>query len=305
MTEYDVVIVGGGAAGLSAALVLSRARRTVLVIDSRSPRNANATHLHGFLTRDGMGTSEFLEIGRREVLGYGAQIERGRVQSISVDPSDVAFTVRCDDGIAVSARSVLVATGLRDELPAVPGVAELWGRSVLHCPYCHGHEVRDQPIGVLGGDNRPFSIHQASLVRQWSENVVFFPNGIRLDPQERRRLLARGVYIAEGSVQRVDDSEGDGLTVVLDDGRTVQRTALFVGPQFVPQNQLLIEVGASTDESGWIVTDAVGGTSVAGVWAAGNVSSSPAQIVDAASAGSRAAIAINHHLLEQDIVAAL
>lgn len=305
MTEYDVVIVGGGAAGLSAALVLSRARRTVLVIDSRSPRNAKATHLHGFLTRDGMGTSEFLEIGRREVLGYGAQIERRRVQSISVDPSGVAFTARCDDGIAVSARSVLVATGLRDELPTVPGVKELWGRSVLHCPYCHGHEVRDQPIGVLGGDNRPFSIHQASLVRQWSENVVFFPNGIRLDPQERRRLLARGVYIAEGSVQRVDDSEGDGLTVVLDDGRTVQRAALFVGPQFVPQNQLLIEVGAATDESGWIVTDAVGGTSVAGVWAAGNVSSSPAQIVDATSAGSRAAIAINHHLLEQDIVAAL
>ena len=297
--EYDSVIIGGGAAGLSAALVLSRAGRRVLLVDSGSPRNAKAQHLHGFLSRDGMAVSELLDVGRREVLGYGAEIVKARVESIWKD-----LTVHCDNGIDVSTRAVLVATGLRDELPPNAGLTELWGRKVLHCPYCHGYEVRESALGVIGGENRPFSIHQASLVRQWSEDVVFFPGIIELEPAERRRLQARGVYIAEGAVRAVED-DGDGVSVVLESGTAIHRSAVFVGPRFLPRHELLVELGCARAASGWIETDAVGTTSVPGVWAAGNVADSPAQIIDAASAGSRAAIAINHYLLEQDIVAAV
>lgn len=297
--EYDSVIIGGGAAGLSAALVLSRARRKVLLVDSGSPRNAKAQHLHGFLSRDGMAAAELLDVGRREVLGYGTEIVQARVDSISTD-----LTVHCDNGIDVLARAVVVATGLRDELPAIAGLAELWGRKALHCPYCHGYEVREGALGVIGGENRPFSIHQASLVRQWSEDVVFFPGVIELELEERRRLQARGVYIAEGAVHAVED-DGDGVSVVLEGGAAIRRSAVFVGPRFLPRHDLLVELGCAREESGWIETDAVGTTSVPGVWAAGNVADSPAQIINAASAGSRSAIAVNHYLLEQDIVAAV
>lgn len=297
--ECDSVIIGGGAAGLSAALVLSRAGRRVLLVDSGSPRNAKAQHLHGFLSRDGMAASELLDVGRREVLGYGTEIVEARVESISKD-----LTVHCGNGIDVSARAVLVATGLRDELPPITGLTELWGRKVLHCPYCHGYEVRESALGVIGGENRPFSVHQASLVRQWSEDVVFFPGIIELEPEERRRFQALGVYIAEGAVQAVDD-DGDGVSVVLESGTAIHRSAVFVGPRFLPRHELLVELGCARRNSGWIETDAAGATSVPGVWAAGNVADSPAQIIDAASAGSRAAIAINHYLLERDIAAAV
>ncbi len=299
MREYEAVVVGGGAAGLSAATVLARARRRVLVVDAGEPRNAPADHVHGFLSRDGMDPAALLAAGRAELNSYGGEIHTARVSAI--DRHDDGFRVSCVEGTEFDTRTVLVATGLRDELPPVPGLREQWGKGVLHCPYCHGYEVRDTALGVLGGDNRPFTLHQASLIRQWSADVIFFPDRIELSDEERRRITARGTRIADGAVTRlvVDDGRVRGLE--LGGGEIVARTTIFVGPRFVPRDDLLTALGCATADNGWVAVDGAGRTSVDGVWAAGNVADSPAQVVGAAAAGSRAAIDINHHLLERDV----
>ncbi|MEV6072609.1 NAD(P)/FAD-dependent oxidoreductase [Nocardia sp. NPDC052001] len=300
--RFDVVVVGGGAAGLSAATVLARARRTVAVVDAGEPRNAPARHAHGFLSRDGVEPAQLLAAGRAEMLGYGGQFLPARV--MGVDRCADGFVVRIPDSV-ISARTVLVATGLRDGLPPIPGLREQWGIDVLHCPYCHGYEVRDTTIAVIGGDNRPFTLHQAALVRQWSDDVIFFPNGIELTERERRALVARDIRIDSALVSRTTVHAGRIRGIELRDGRSVPRRTVFIGPTFIPRDELLRSLGCSLGENGWVATDPTGLTSVTGVWAAGNVVDSPAQLIGAAAAGSRAAIAINHHLLAQDIDCAL
>jgi thioredoxin reductase len=297
--DYDVVVVGGGAAGLSAALVLARARRRVAVVDAGEPRNAPADRVRGFLSRDGMPPAQLLATGRGEVVGYG-----GEVISDGVDRIGPGFVVHLAGGRELASRAVLVATGLRDELPDVPGVRERWGNDVLQCPYCHGHEVRDAPIGVLGGDVPEQSMHQALLVRQWSPDVVFFPNRLTLSAEDRERLSARGIRIASGTVARLVIA-GDRLTgVQLTGGDLVPRAAVFVAPRFVPNDGLLTGLGCRVADSAsgsWVSVDATGRTSVPGVWAAGNVVDPRAQVITAAGAGSSAAIAINSYLVEQDV----
>src|SRR4051794_19737411 len=169
MNEYDVAVIGGGAAGLSGALVLTRARRRVVVVDAGEPRNAPAAHLQGFLSRDGVPPTALLAAGREEVTSYGGHLISGVVTAIRTG-HDGGFEVTTDDGQAVHARRVLVTTGLRDERPDLPGVRERWGRDLLHCPYCHGYEVRDRRLGVLGGT--PEAVQHALLVRQWADDVV-------------------------------------------------------------------------------------------------------------------------------------
>ncbi|WP_194828214.1 NAD(P)/FAD-dependent oxidoreductase [Nocardia sp. XZ_19_231] len=300
---HDVVVIGGGTAGLGAALVLARSRRQVVVIDSGAPRNMAAETTHGFLTRDGATPAELLAVGTTEVLRDGAQLLSGRVVDIAA--ADTGFAVETEAGQVITARSVVVATGLRDELPAIPGVREQWGKGVLHCPYCHGYEVRDQPLAVLGGANRAFSVHQASLVRQWSDDVTFFPREIDLSGDERRRLSARGIRVVEGDIAQVVVRDGELRGVEIASGQVITRTAVFVGPCFSPRDELLTQLRCAVGEDGWVAVDATGCTSVPGVWAAGNVVDSPAQLIHAAAAGSRAAVAVNHYLLEQDIQSSL
>jgi thioredoxin reductase len=290
MDEFDVVVVGGGAAGLNAALVLARARRRVVVVDAGDPRNAPAAHMHGFLSRDGMAPAQLLEVGRAEVAAYGGELVADRVVRI-----DAGFTVHLAGGRTLGARRVLVATGLRDELPDIPGLWERWARDVLHCPFCHGYEVRDQPIGVLG------TLHLGLLLPQWSADVVFFPHRTELSADEREQLVARGVQIADGEVTGLV-VDGDALRgVELADGRVVPRAALFVGPRFVPRDELLAGLGCATGEDGRVRTDPTGRTSVPGVWAAGNVVDPRAQVVTAAGMGSAAAIALNADMLHEDV----
>ncbi|MGX1881526.1 NAD(P)/FAD-dependent oxidoreductase [Streptomyces sp. NPDC055287] len=291
---YDVVVVGAGAGGLNAALVLARARRRVAVVDAGDPRNAPAAHMQGFLSRDGMPPADLLAAGRAEVAAYGVDLIEGRVDHI-----DPGFHVRLADGTVLRARRVVMATGLRDELPPVPGVRERWGNDVLHCPYCHGYEVRDQPLGVLG--THPGAVPHALLLRQWSADLVFFPHTLDLSGDDRERLAARGVRVAEGEIKRlvVDDDRLRG--VELADGRVVSRGAVFALPRMVPRDALLTGLGCERDENGWVTTDRSGRTSVPGVWAVGNVADPRAQVVTAAGMGSAAAAALHHHLVQEDI----
>ncbi len=298
MNEYDVVLIGGGAAGLSAALVLSRARRKVLVVDSGSPRNAPAAHLHGFLSRDGLPPAELLAAGRDEVTSYGGEVVRGSVAELAPTGTS-GFSVLLADGRAVRARRLLVATGLRDELPDILGLAERWARDVLHCPYCHGHEVRDQQLGVLGGS--PEAVRYAQIVRQWSDDVVYFTPFGSLAAAERAQLAARAIGVVEGIVEQVLVQDDRLCGVALDGGRTVPRDALFVPPVFVPNNDVLVGLGCQVDENGWVVKDATGATTVPGVWVAGNIANPRAQLITAAGEGSSAAIALNADLVDDDV----
>ena len=303
MNDYDVAIVGGGAAGLSAALVLSRARRDVVVLDDGTPRNAPATHMHGYLSRDGMPPSEFLAVGRDEVAKYGGVVVDGAVTDAVPDGAN-GFWVLLAGGRRIRARRLLITTGLRDELPDVPGLADRWARDVLHCPYCHGHEVRDQRLGVIGG--APGAVRYAQIVRQWTRDLVYFTAPGRLTAAERDELLARAIGIVEGTIDRLDVDTDDRLRgVSMADGSFVPRDALFVPPRFVPRSHLLADLGCATDSDGWPATDSTGRTNVAGVWAAGNVTDPRAQVVTAAGAGSAAAIAINADLVDDDVRQAL
>jgi thioredoxin reductase len=298
MNQYDVVIIGGGAAGLSAALVLARARRRVLVVDSASPRNAPAAHMQGFLSRDGMPPGNLLTAGREEVQRYGGSIITGVAKEL-VRCGETRFQVLLGNGARVSARRLLVATGLRDELPDIPRLRERWARDVLHCPYCHGWEVRDQPLGVVW--NGPETVRYAQIVRQWSHDVVLFAPADTLTSAQRAELVARSLGILEGAVARVliDDDHLTG--VQMDDGQVIPRAALFVPPRFVPNNDLLIGLGCDLGEHGWVVTGANGITSVPGVWVAGNVTNPRAQVITAAGEGSATAIAINADLVDEDV----
>lgn len=299
MSEYEVVIIGGGAAGLSAALVLSRARCSVLVVDAGNPRNAPAAHMHGFLSRDGMPPAHLLEAGRREVEGYGGVIHHGTATQLVRCGGRQGFQVLLADGDRVAARRVLVTTGLRDELPDVEGLRERWARDVLHCPYCHGWEVRDQPLGVLWAG--PETLRYVQLIRQWSKDVVLFVPAAALAPADRSRLVARAIGVVEGTVSRVVVEEDVLTGVELDDGRVVPRSAVFAPPTFVPHSDLLVGLGCQVDDQGWVVTGDAGATSVPGVWVAGNVATPKAQVIVAAGEGSAAAAAINADLVEEDI----
>ncbi|WP_039934792.1 NAD(P)/FAD-dependent oxidoreductase [Streptomyces viridochromogenes] len=311
MTEkYAVAVVGGGAAGLSAALVLGRARQRTLVVDAGEPRNAPAAHMQGYLTRDGMPPAEFLAIGREEIARYGVEFVRDRVVEVAKGGAeDEDFTVGLAGGRTVRARRLVVATGLRDELPTVPGVADRFGRDVLHCPFCHGWEVRDQPFGVLG--TSPNSVHQALMVSRWSKDVRFFLHTVaeeELSDDDLRRLAAAGVDVVPGEVAGLV-VEDDRLTGVrLTDGSMHARSVLFVAPHAVPRNGLLERLGAELHETpfgAYPVVDPTGLTTVPGVWAAGNAIGFAEQVVHAASGGYRAASAIVGDLLMTDLDAAV
>nr|WSX53572.1 NAD(P)/FAD-dependent oxidoreductase [Streptomyces sp. NBC_00974] len=305
--ELDVLVVGGGVAGLSGAVTLARARRSVLVIDSGRPRNAPAEAAHGLLSRDGIAPLELLRLGREEVLAYGGRIVPGR--AVSGRRTEGGFVVRTESGRRFRARRLLVTTGLADELPPVPGLRERWGRDVLHCPYCHGWEVRDAPLGVLGGS--PVSVHQALLFRQWSPRVTFFPHtGDDVTEEQRERLAARGIVVAVGEVTGLVVAEDRLAGVRLASGHQVPVEALAVAPRFVARGELLAGLGLGTVEhpmgvGEYVASDGNGLTEAAGVWVAGNVTDLTAGLAAAQAAGVRAAAAINADLVDADADAAV
>ncbi len=292
---YDVVVVGGGPAGLSAALVLGRARRRVAVVDAGAPRNAPAAQMHGYLSRDGMPPAELLAVGRAELTSYGVELIADQVVA-----ADRGFVVRLGGGRVLTARRLLIATGVRDELPDIPGVRERWGRDLLHCPYCHGWEVRDQPLGVLG--THPAAAEHALLVRQWSADVIFFAHTGELSVSERAQLQACEIRVVTGEVSRLV-VEADRLTgVELVDGRVVPRMAVFIRPRNVPHaDGLLAGLGCAVDDTGFVTADATGRTSTDGVWVAGNVVNPRAHVITAAGAGCTTTITINVDLVQEDV----
>ncbi|MGW8673120.1 NAD(P)/FAD-dependent oxidoreductase [Streptomyces niveus] len=307
--DFDVVVIGGGPAGLSAALTLARARRSVLVIDAGEPRNAPASHVHNYLGREGIAPGELLTVGREEVAGYGGEFMAGRVATVKGSAAD-GFRVVLEEGAAVAevtASRLLVTTGLVDELPPVPGVAERFGREVLHCPYCHGWEVRDTPVGVLA--TGPLAVHQAQMWRQWSDDVTLFRHTAPdFDDEEYEQLAARDIAVVDGEVAALEVTDDRLTGVTLAGGRVIPVSAVVVAPLFTARGGLLADLGAPAvdrEMAGQVVgshvpTDPAGATAVPGVWAAGNVADPTETVIGSAVAGLRAGAAINADLTAED-----
>jgi thioredoxin reductase len=299
--------VGGGAAGLNGSLMLARSRRSVVVIDAGAPRNAPADGVHGLLAREGTPPGELLARGRAEVAGYGGTVVTGEVTEVVRDAGEFAVTLA--DGSTVRARRLLVTTGVIDELPDIPGLCEQWGRGVVHCPYCHGWEIRDQAIGVLA--TGPMSIHQAQMFRQLSDDVLYFTHTApALTTDQAVQLAARGIRVVEGAVAAVE-STGEQLTGIrLSDGTLVPRTALAVASRLTARAGFLTGIGLHPAEhpggaGDYLPSDPVGRSEVAGVWLAGNVTDPFAQVGAAASAGAMAGAQINADLITEETARAV
>ncbi|MDX6242467.1 MAG: hypothetical protein QOE76_190 [Frankiales bacterium] len=310
MTDgYDVIVVGGGAAGLSAGLTLARARRPVLVVDAGDPRNAPADGVHGFLSREGVAPARLLAAGRAELLNFGGELRAGKATAARV--IDNGFEVDIDADV-VRARRLIVATGLVDELPDLPGLRERWGRDVLHCPYCHGWEVRDQRIGVLA--RGPLSVHQAQLFRQWSADVSLFTHTHDGPTDEQlEQLAARGIRVVPGEVTEVVVAGGRLSGLRIADDSVVGLDAVVVGPRMAARSEVLESLGiepADLEYEGhvvgtYIAAESTGRTELAGVYVAGNVADLQAQVMAAAAAGVKVAAAVNADLIEEEITAAV
>lgn len=303
--EYEAVVVGAGTAGLSAALVLGRSRRRTLVLDVGEPRNAPARAAHGFFTRDGARPGELLQVGREQIAPYPSVEYRGE-RATNASGSDGDFEVTLEGGGSVLARKLVLATGVTDDLPDRPGFGELWGKGIYHCPYCHGWEVRDRPLAVMAeGDG---VAERAVLIRQWSGDLVALTDGSSLSDDARARLGTLGVPIYEGRVARLEGADygSEGLSrVVFEDGSYVEREGLFYVP---PQRQrsaladaLGCEIVAMGPAAEMVKADPMTReTSVAGVYAAGDVGTPIQQISQAVASGAAAAAFINHVLCNED-----
>lgn len=298
-TVRDVIVVGGGAAGLSAALTLARARRRVTVLDAGQPRNAPADGVHGLLALDGLSPLELLARGRDEVSRYGGEIVSGEVTGVA--SASEGFAVTLGDGEVLLCRRLLIATGLVDELPDIPGVRERWGHDVLHCPYCHGWEVRDRRIGVLASG--AMSVHQALMFRQWSDDVRFFARDHELTAEDRARLDALDVPVVEGTVAGLEIIQNRLVGVRMDDGQLAEVDAVVVSPRMLARAEAFAGIGIEPSQhpaGTFIESDATGRTTAPGVWVAGNAGDHSAQVGTAAAAGARAAQHINADLVMED-----
>jgi thioredoxin reductase len=301
MDGYDVVVIGGGPAGLNGALMLARSRRSVAVIDAGAPRNRPAEGVHGLLGHDGIAPAELIERGRGEVRRYGGHVVTGEVIRAVRDGD--GFIVALADGRSVRARRLLVTTGLVDELPDVPGVRERWGRDVVHCAYCHGWEVRDRAIGVLASG--PMSAHQALLFRQLSDDVMYFSHTMPPNKEQAEELASRDIRVIDGEVASLEVVEGRLTGVRMHDGTVVGREALVVSPRMVARAGFLSDLGLRPTEhpSGLgehISVDPTGRTELPGVWAAGNVADLAAQVGASAAGGAFAAAQVNADLVAED-----
>ncbi|WP_314649808.1 NAD(P)/FAD-dependent oxidoreductase [uncultured Microbacterium sp.] len=302
--HWDVIILGGGAAGLSAALILARARRRVLVLDTREPRNRFAPHMHGVLSRDGYSPLDLVADGRREVRAVDGVIADAR--AVEARAIDDGFEIVTDDGTRLTGRRLLVTTGVRDTLPDIPGLADQWGRGVVACPYCDGYEASGRAIGVLLGSAA--GVHKAHMLRSYSDDITVFT--ALADPvaeSERRVLAQRGIRIDDRPVIGVE-TDDDRLTGLrLADGAVATVDVVFAEPTMVALDDVLQQLGAERADGpmgSWTAVDAFGRTSVPGVWAAGTSANPGALVPIAMGTGATAGLTINGEMVAEEVAAA-
>lgn len=307
----DVVVIGGGAAGLSAALALGRSRRSVVVVDAGQPRNAVSPHMHGVLGFDGRPPADYLAAGRRDLAAYDVTFVTATATSARRVEAAGVFEVELDEGSTLQARRILVASGLTDELPGIEGLRARWGNDVLHCPYCHGWEVRDEAIAVVASG--PMGAHQALLFRQWSADVTLFTHtGPALTFADEMKLTARGIPTIEGDVAEIVVADDRIVGLRMASGEVHDTRFVVVGPRMVAHSPILDGFGLAAvagpmgPEVGMAYeVSPTGETDAPGVWATGNVVDIAGTVSAVVGAGYRTGAMINADLIEEETAAAI
>src|SRR5688572_13821611 len=298
--KYDVIIVGAGPAGLSAALMLGRCRRSVVVFDNGKPRNARSRALHGYLTRDGIAPADFLRLARDELVKYpSVRIRDQEIAAAECRPGD-GFVVTLESGETMAARKLLLATGVVDNLPEIPGFREFHGRSVFHCPYCDGWELCDQPLAIYGRGARGVGL--SLELTAWSRDLVLCTDGpAEIEPDDRVRLARNGIAVREERVSALEGADGVLSRVVFDNAPPLERRALFFTTGQYQRSDLLERLGCEFNEKGTVPTGKYETTHLPGLFVAGDASRAVQWVVVAASEGAEAAFAINTDLLKEDL----
>src|SRR5512140_282413 len=297
LAMFDVIIVGGGPAGLSAALLLGRARRRVLVFDTRQPRNARSVGMHGYLTRDGILPSHYLDLARNELDQYGVGIRFEKI--VRAEGSDGNFSLCTDAGEKLQCRKVLIATGLIDWLPLIEGIDQFYGTSVVHCPYCDGWEVRERPLAVLG--KRKNGVALSISLKTWSRNITLLTNGERhLRPGEQEMVRSHGIRVITDKVKRLEGTGGTLERILLESTPPIDCRALFISYGYDQHSDLARQLGCAFTSKGVARTNKFQYAGAPGVYVAGDASKDMQMVIVAAAEGAKAGVAINMALQQEE-----
>jgi thioredoxin reductase len=300
-TVLDCAIIGGGPAGLNAALILGRARRNVLLFDNDNPRNAVTQESHGFITRDGIKPKEFREIAQKELAKYPSVVYLKReVTSIL---KNTEFELVTSEREKYYSKTIIISTGLKDILPSIESISDFYGKSLFHCPYCDGWELRDKPLAVIIGDQVQ-GFHFIQTIFNWSKDLVVLTNGKVFQNLEQKNFIRhKGIRIIENKIKKFDGSNGQMEKIVFDNGESVLRKGGFVMPQLIQSSDFGKQLGCEYNSLGGISVDSFGRTNIQGVYAAGDASViNPAQIIIAAAEGVRAAAGVNTDLIQKEFL---
>ncbi|MCQ6562864.1 NAD(P)/FAD-dependent oxidoreductase [Paenibacillus mendelii] len=296
---YDCAIIGGGPAGLNAALVLGRARRTVALIDNNEPRNRVTHASHGFLTRDGIEPAEFRRIAYGEVLRYPS-VQHWPVEVTDIRSKEQGFEILTMNGELIVARKVILSVGLKEILPEITGLQSMYGRSLFNCPYCDGWELRDKPLVIVSDD--PGVYHMAKMIYNWSRDLIVCTNGqVLLTKEQKDQLEAKGIQIIETPIEAFYGPNGLLEQVIFTDDTRIERSGGFIRPKLLPNSLFAKQLGYEASDNGMITADEMGRSTVSGLYVAGDAAYvGPSQLIFAAASGSKAAAAVNMDLTEED-----
>jgi thioredoxin reductase len=294
---YDVIIVGGSYAGLSAAMALGRSVRKVLIVDSGDPCNRQTPHSHNFLTHDGETPAEISRKAREQVRKY-TTVEFIEGKAVAGKKLDEGFQIDTESQNRYLAKKILFASGVKDILPEIAGFSDCWGISVLHCPYCHGYEVKNEPTAVIGNGDMGFEM--AKLINHWTKNLTLFTNGAsQLSPEQMQKITSHGIEIVETEIQQIEHKEGYVKLVHFNDGTHLPVTAVYARPALKQKCEIMSQLGCEFTEQGLLKVDAMQRTSVHGVYAAGDNTTMMRSVALSVAGGSFAGAAINKEMIEE------
>ncbi|MFD2570068.1 NAD(P)/FAD-dependent oxidoreductase [Spirosoma soli] len=300
-TRYDVIIVGGSHAGLSAAMLLGRSLRNVLIVDSGKPCNRQTPHSHNFLTQDGATPAQITVIAKAQVLAYPTVTWLTGL-AVNATKHSTGFVVETVTGHRFTSRRLLLATGVEDIMPDIGGFADCWGRSVLHCPFCHGYEVHSQPLGILANGETAYEM--VRLIQNWSKSLTLFTNGpAALTDNQRQTIAQLGVPIVEDLVGRLEHEDGNLQALRSQNGSRHELTAIFSRVPFRQHSSLAEQLGSELTDMGLVKTTQFGQTNVPGLYAAGDNSTLLRQVSVAVANGSLAGVGLHKELMEEDLAA--